>query len=421
MSIVLHRAALPLAVVVTLCVEAMASLSAPDDKGPIFVVHAADGQTTRGPVRSLKADWSLSAGDSTEVRFTPGDWLSLRRDKTKLPPLPGDQHLILVNGDRIPFETARLDGETLFFKHPDLAEGKESKLPLTALSVVWLTAPDSIDKPDQYRRRISKASRTRDQVLLRNGDVLEGVLNGLTAKQVEVEVDKKAVEVTLDKVAAILLGSDIVNALKPKGVFGRVVLLGDGRAAGSRISLASVACTNGKTLEGKTVFGSSLSVPLERVAALDVYQGNAVYLSDLKPSKSEFTSYLGNSSIGYPLVVDGSVENGDLRLGGSTYDKGIGVHSRSRVTYNLAGAYRRFEAVVGLDDETGRDGSARIRTLADGKALDPGADGEVTRKTGPLTIGVSVVGVKELTLEVDFGPRGFVQEQVDWCDARLVK
>jgi hypothetical protein len=32
-----------------------------------------------------------------------------------------------------------------------------------------------------------------------------------------------------------------------------------------------------------------------------------------------------------------------------------------------------------------------------------------------------VAGVKELTLEVEFGPNGDVQDVVNWVDARLVR
>jgi hypothetical protein len=372
------------------------------------------------PLRELKADWTLHAGEP-ENRLPAGEWLSLRRDGRKLPPFPAGQHLILVNGDRIPFESLRLDAETLYFKNADLADGKESRVRLTAVSVIWWGSPDHAQHPDQYRRRLATASRARDQVLLRNGDVLEGVLSGLTANKIEVEVGKKVVTVATDKVAAVALGTEIVTALKPKAVYGRVALVGAAGADGARLSLASATCADGRTLEGKTLFGSNLRVALERVAALDVYQGRAVYLSDIKPGRFEFTPYLGEGGPAWPLVTDGSVAAGDLRLAGSTYDKGLGLHSKSRVSYNLGGAYHRFEARVGLDDETGREGSVRVRVLADGKPLDIGPDRELTVATGPMTVGVSVVGVKELTLEVDFGERADTQDHVNWCDARLIK
>ena len=161
-------------------------------------------------------------------------------------------------------------------------------------------------------------------------------------------------------------------------------------------------------------------MPLKRVASLDLFQGAAVYLSDLKPAKFEQTPYLGGG-VKWPLVADAAVTGRDLRLGGSVYDKGLGMHSRCRVRYTLEGTYRRFEATVGLDDENGRDGSAVIRVFGDGKALDLGKDGALTAKKGPISINVDIIGVKELTLEVDFGLRGDVQGHADWGNARVVK
>jgi hypothetical protein len=116
--------------------------------------------------------------------------------------------------------------------------------------------------------------------------------------------------------------------------------------------------------------------------------------------------------------MDANVAEHDLRLGGSTYDKGVGLHSHSRLSYRLAGAYRRFEALVGLDERDGRRGRVRIRVLADGEAL---LDRERTLREGPLPISISVAGVRELTLEVDFGRDANVQDVVDWVDARLIK
>ena len=157
---------------------------------------------------------------------------------------------------------------------------------------------------------------------------------------------------------------------------------------------------------------------MAELAALTVHQGHAVYLSDLKPIKYEYHSYLDAS---WPFAADGNVAEHDLLLGGSTYDKGVSLHSHARLTYRLAGAYRRFEALVGLDDKDGRRGSVQVRVLADGRVLDLGDEHELTARSGPRSIGVAVEGVRQLTLEVQFGDNGDVQDVVDWVDARLVK
>src|SRR5439155_3167969 len=123
-----------------------------------------------------------------------------------------------------------------------------------------------------------------------------------------------------------------------------------------------------------TLFKTGVSFPVEDVVALYVQGGPAVYLSELKAKSFEHTPYLGGV---WPYVLDGSVDRRDLRLGGSTYDRGIGTHTESRLTYDLAGGYRRFEALVGLDDKTGKGGSARVRVLVDGRPQDVG-DKELT-------------------------------------------
>jgi hypothetical protein len=403
----------PTHTLLALCLSAACfALLAAEEPPPVFVAATADGAPVRGPLRELKADWSLRLGDKT---LTASEVVSLRRADAKLPPLPSEQHVLLANGDRVPAQAPRLAGEKLFFTHPDLGDGKEVSVPLSAVSVLWLAAPDNVEHPDLLRRRLAAASRARDRVLLRNGDAVEGLFNALDAKQLTVEVDKRPVTVEFHKVAAVALSTDDVTPLKPKGVYGRVTL-----ADGTRLALASAA-SDGAALRGKTAFGAGFRAPLARVVSLDWVQGAAAYLSDLKPAKFEHTPYLGDGGVRWPLVADGAVSGRDLRLGGSTYAKGLGMHSRSRATYALDGKYRRFEAVVGLDDVAGRDGSARVRVLADGKPLDIGKDGELTPRSGPLPVSVTIDGVKELTLEVDFGKRGDVQGQVDWCDARVIK
>jgi hypothetical protein len=385
---------------------------AADPPAPAFVVHTAAGKDLRGPLRALKADWSvtLAGGENTTV---PGsDVLTLRRAGRPLPPMPAGEHLILANGDRIPVRAPRLAGERLHFTHPDFDGGKEASLPLAAVMALWRTAPERADDPEALCRRLAAGSRSQDVVLLRNGDVLAGVLNALEGERAVVEAEGRSVPVPMSQVAAVFLSTELAQTLRPKGVYGRLTLAG-----GGRICVTSAAAERGQ-LTARTLFGATLEVPLERVVALDLYGGRVVYLSDLDPAKYEFLPYLDES---WPLARDANAAGHDLRLGGSTYAKGLGLHSHTRVRYRLGGAYRRFEAVVGLDERDGPGGSVRIRLLADGKPLDLGGPAELAAADGPRAISVGVEGVRELTLEVDFGKGGNVQDVVDWADARLVR
>ncbi len=406
----------PLAAALALCLCALPARA--DDMPPVFVVHTADGKSVEGSLRELGPDWSVHVGDAS---VEGGDVLTVRRAGRPLPPPSAEAQLLLAGGDCVPVvkdlkEGPRLLGDRVHFKCPCLAGGEDSSVPLSAVSAVWYGGTAG-EQPERLRRRLTHETRKRDVVLLKNGDVLEGVLTALDAAGVTIEVDRRPVTVDLNRTAAVALSSDLTEAPKPQGVYARMVLDAPGDPIdGARLSLASARC-DGKTLIGTTLFGAAFSVPLAKVAALDLIGGKAIYLSELKPSRYEYFPYLDER---WDWSRDADVTGLDLRLAGSTYDRGVGLHSHSRLTYVVPKDCRTFEALVGLDDRTGREGSIRVRVLADGKPLDLGGDRELTAGA-PLSIRVDVAGAKELTLEVDFGKGGPVQDHVDWVDARFVK
>ena len=395
-----------LLIVLALC----ASSPVRADDAPPFTVQTADGKAVAGRLLELGPDWSVRLDGG---RVDGADVLSVRR-AGRLPPLPAETQtqLLLAGGDCLPVDKPLLIGERLHFRHPYLAGGEDTSVPLSAVSAVWFAGVAG-ENPERLRRRLAGETRKRDVVLLRNGDRLEGVFTALDEKSVVIEVDKKPVTVDVGRAAAVALSSELTEAPHPKGAYGRAVL-----DDGARLSLASARCADGATLTGTTLFGAALSVPPAMVASLDLYQGKAVYASDLKPIRYEYFPYLDER---WDYTRDGGVDGLDLRLAGSTYDKGLGLHSHSRLTYAVPPGCRRFDALVGLDDRGGRRGSVRIRLLADGKPIALDGDRELTAAGGPLRVNVDVSGAKELTLEVDFGRGGPVRDHVDWADARFVK
>jgi hypothetical protein len=214
-------------------------------------------------------------------------------------------------------------------------------------------------------------------------------------------------------VAAVAFNGDLLLRGTPKGRYGHLVL-----ANGSRLTVVGTTLASGaNTLQAKTTLGDTLEIPVRHVAALDAHQGAAVYLSELTPRECRDTPYLG---VSWPYSRDVSVAGRPLFLAGGTYDKGLGMHAASRITYDLGGKYKRFEAWVGLDGRTGLRGRAVIRVLVDGKQRDIGGS-ERTGRDPPLPVRLDVRGARELTLEVDFARFGDVQAHVDWADARLIR
>ncbi|EEP75188.1 beta-galactosidase [Micromonospora sp. ATCC 39149] len=110
-------------------------------------------------------------------------------------------------------------------------------------------------------------------------------------------------------------------------------------------------------------------------------------------------------------------DGGPLRIGGVTYDKGLGVHATSVVSLDLAGRCTSFRSDVGVDDETGNAGSVAFEVWVDGvrKAQTP----VLTGSAGAQRIAVDVTGGRRLELRVTDGGNGVGNDHGDWAAARL--
>ncbi|MDB5308023.1 MAG: hypothetical protein JWO38_2225 [Gemmataceae bacterium] len=388
-----------------------ATLADPPD---FAAVGPEDGPAT-GTLVSLTADGT--AGIATaDGNVTVRAVISLRRSSIPIPPLPRGPVLITTAGDRIPGRLVGGDDQSLRFQAGFTAD--EWEVPISAAAVVWVARPPADTPVDPARYPWLADRRNRDTLRFRNGDTVPGTLDGFAtpAPAVRFKPDTgEARAVPLAELSVVAFNPTLARPRKPKGPYARLVL-----RDGTRLALVGVTA-DADTLKGKTLFGRAVEVPLADLVALDVIGGKAVYLADVRPRKVEQAGFLGQ---GWPWAVDRTVRGASLQLltpiGEATFDRGLGTHPRTVLTYDLGGKYRRFESLVGLDAASGGRGRAVVHILVDGKEQDlPDLQKLTARPAVPVR--VDVRGAKELTLVVDFGPAGDVQADVDWGDARLVE
>lgn len=385
------------------------SLAAPPAPLTCIAVGTGDGV----PVGTLTA---LSLAKGAVVATPDGakavpKLVALRKVGAALPPLPAGALVITAAGDRVPGTATGGTAKALRFTHA----GAEWELPVGAVAAVWLKPPPADTPTDPADYPWLAGTPTRDALRYRNGDTVRGTLTAFTDTGVKFTPDGGAArEVPLADLAAVGFNPRFVRARMPKEPFARLVLTDGTRLAVSELELQS------ETLVCKAVCGPAVDVPLASLVALDVFQGSATFLSDLKPAKAEAVGFLGT---GWPWAADRTVRGRPLRLltgdGESTFDKGLGTHPKTTLTYDLAGKWARFGAVVGLDAATGTRGRADVRVRVDGKEVPlPALKALAAGAAVPLT--VDVRGAKELTLVIDFGPAGDVQADVNWANARLI-
>jgi alpha-glucosidase len=101
-----------------------------------------------------------------------------------------------------------------------------------------------------------------------------------------------------------------------------------------------------------------------------------------------------------------------ITLDGRTYDKGLGVHAASRITYYLGGRCDRFVSDVGVDDEIADYGSVIFTVVADG--VEKFRSSTMTGTFPTEHVDVDVTGAQYVELVVD--PAGNnAGDHADWA------
>jgi len=366
----------------------------------------------------LRGRW-LGAGGSTAVRMETDDGevavpmddidsVTLARAK---PREPEGQTLFYLNGG------GRLGGDVLeaakeaILAHTGVAD--RVSLPFERLAALRLAAPaDHPRAAELFDQALADRRPGKDVLITRDAD-------GEEAKTVYGRLE------SLGPVDGSFVFADRVRAFQCEKVYGIVFAAG---AAERKQADVLVNLIGGESFSGKIVesdssslrvaasFDSTLDVPLERISNLRFRSDRVTYLSDLKPAVENTQGRLHRPSA---VRFDQNVAAGTLSIGGRTFDRGLGVHSRTELTYELDGKYESLAATIGIDDAVRPAGSVAFRVLGDGKLL---FDSEaITGADAAKDILVGIKGVKKLTLLVDYGDELDLSDYADWGGARLLR
>ena len=408
----------------------VALASARADGETRVVIFDADGRETNGSLHDINPDSLIVSGpspvkwkwsDVVRVRFVghvsnvPGSETKRSGQVENMPHEPRGSAIWLANGDRLVARGTSIEDEQLRATWRHFPEWPEFSLPLEAVRGVSLSLPQARERRDEIAAWLFDRKEARDELRLLNGDVLSGEIADWREERVALKTGGGEVKLPTSDVRDIGFNPELLTLPESKELCWLLSL-----RDGSRVTLvASKSRFDGELLKAVHVSGVSWNIPLEAIVELRVLRGRAVFLSDLTPLEAKQTPFLP-SSRGWPLQRDRSVASRPLRLGGREFPKGLGMHSRSTVTFDLAGKYRSLHAILGLDDMTLGEGTAACSVEVDGRRLF--LEPALSRAKGPLPLPLlDVTGAKRLTLTVDFGDLGDSQDHVDWCDAVLLR
>lgn len=365
----------------------------------------------------------LSPGDLplTDPR-AHGGWIvrpqGFQRTAPAAPPSGARALVTLVNGDEVRARVHGGGGETL-----ELELYGDVVVPFDLASLRSLQFPERI--PSDQRHTLGPAE-AGDRLYRRAGalDAIDGTLEGFAPEGVRFDSVLGLRTLPWAEVAALYL--EVLGSKAAPSERARVpVTLDFAGPEGGRLRGGLIALERERV---RVVLGRDTEVvlPLFALAQLVVTDGRLTFVSELTPAEetgrgAPFGDELGMT---WPHRMDKSVLGGELRAGGESHRRGIGMHAPSTLRFALAPGYERLRGFVAIDDSAlvnaaSARGSVVFRVRADGATL---WESPVLRGgDAPLALpALALAGKQQLVLEVD--PAGdFAGDRADWLDLVLIR
>lgn len=400
--------------IATLILAALAATGIARGQSPAELIGA-DGSRQQAIFQSAQSDQWIFLIDEQQATIKPAALVSWGRPVD----VPGQSRIeatdaaqvYLTDGGLLQADIIDCNGEDLLV---DSASFGQMKLPLSAINSVLLRAPSAATRRDARAEtlRAQAPAKENDGMLLENGDILWGTLKTIKSGKIEFTAQGSTHTVPAAKVSAISINAALQSKKVPSGLRFIVAL-----ADGSHVRATSLT-SDGQQAHLETTAGA-WDVDHRKIVFLQTLGGQVRYLSDLKPSDYRHIPYLDMS---WNYALDRNVLGMPLRSGGRRYFKGIGMHSTSRLTFDLDATYQRLEGTVALDDSVGAGGSVTFRVFLDGSEAykSPLVAGSVPKLKSGEHFSLDVSAARRVSLVVDFGEGGDVLDRANWLDLRLV-
>lgn len=359
-----------------------------------FFVATQDGEYT----------FALQSDDGAQ--FYLGEAQSFVVDALGGTPVDASWHFELHHGGLARGELKSIQDEQATIHIPLVSD---TTLPLMQFKSMWDAEVDraSID--------LSKVTPGMDTVFVRDKKepskivAIGGRLITLDDQAVSFEFKGKARKIERGRVAGVVLDHASRPALENPGFY-QLARLRGGQLLPCRLE------SLGEQARFTLIGGETVAPPRDVLIAISNENGRRVDLTRVERTAEEAVPYFGTA---IPSRINRSFMDEPIRLfDGKTYERGIAVHSKSRLHYKLTRPAETFKARFGLMNPGGKLGQVDARVIGDGKVLWEQKD--ITAKTEPIEITVALTGVQRLVLEVDFGEGQNVGDRAAWCDPQLI-
>ena len=377
-------------------------------------VRLIDGSRSTGTLSSLD-EQSIgvvsSQGDEITWPVSQVMWIEREdgeRGESESPPL-----VLLTNDDVLCGDVTAVEEDQLTLSLSGADPPTSLSIPMEFVrSIVFREPPDPINRM-RIQRLWALLKTNKDRLISTDYTHVDGELVGLSEQNVQLKTSLATISTPLEQLFAVILNNELSSQPEVEGPYVITTLLN-----GSRVTWDSAELTESGEFSGTTVWGESSTFPPEQLVQMQFLGDRVIAVAELTPSEYVFTPYLTEQ---HPLIRNRNVRGGPLRMRGILSATGLGMHSKSAVSFDLTGdSYQLFRADIGVDDITEGGGNVVFSIEVDGASVYRSS--ALTGKSPVERVeSINLVGAKSLKLIVDFGEFANISDVADWGNALLVR
>lgn len=368
-----------------------------------------DGSAVPGGVVEIDPSGSVVVGESSRS-INLQDLRRIERDIKPDKPKPGvriyltDDSVLIA--DKIKLESGKVTFDGLL--------GQARELPVASVRAILLkgevTEEQGLKLDPKFVEALEQGDTQQDHAFVERKDEIafvRGVIDSIGQEDATFIWNDKPRKLSRDKTYGFVFA---VTAQPPELTGQAKTMLVDGSSVWGK-----VARCDGKSLVLQREDLGEVKLDWSKVMQLQVRSSRLVFLSDLKPLRSQSEGIVTLPK--WTIERDLSVMGQPIQLGDRTYEKGLGMHANAVQVYSV-GAFDLFAAMIGIDQATQGRGDCVFIVRVDGQekfsARMKGGD-------QPKVVRVPVKGAAKLELVVDAGEDLDLADHADWADARMIK
>jgi hypothetical protein len=364
-------------------------------------LHLLDGTTA--DARSLSLSAGKLAGDGVPEGLMLDDLMRIELASEQPAAMKLPVVAELRGGGRIGGKSVTIGEDKCRIEWP---LGDALAMPIDVVRALRL-APEAATP--EFDKALATPAADADRIFFKvdgKSDSISGLIVSLTADQLTFQLDGAERVLPRAQLVGLVLAQPQVEAEVTRTT---VHLQGGSRLAGDLTAIANGAAT--LALPG----GGEIKFPWSAALSVDVRSSRVAYLSDLKPLEVEESTLL---TLPRPWQRDKNVMGKPLTLGSRVFDKGLGVHARSALTFAADRKYDVLSAVIGIDAQSGGKGDCVFSVLGDGQSV---FAQRIKGNDPPQDLKVDVSRYERITLLVEPGEGLDLGDHANWCNVRLVR